>query len=114
MKLSLIAVISLLFLVQPPQRLMRVTLVFEPRFTPADSVMIVASFRDGVVKALAAGPPILAGGKVTQSAARATMVVGLVNAATGAILARDSVSARIPVLRDSARVLGARLAGRVH
>ncbi len=114
MKLFLIAALASLFVAQQPRRLLGVTLVFEPRMSAADSVMIVANLREGTSKALAAGPAIVATGKVTQQSSRATMTVGLVNVATGAILARDSVTARIPVLRDSARALGARLAGRVH
>ena len=114
MKSLLAAAVAALFASQHPQRLLRITFVFEPDVSMADSTMIVASFRDATTKALRPGPLLTAGGKITQKGGRATMIVGLVDAKTGAILARDSVMAKMPLLRDSARVLGARLAGRVH
>ncbi|MDB4915027.1 MAG: hypothetical protein JWM95_2671 [Gemmatimonadetes bacterium] len=99
---------------QQAQRLFRVMVAFEPRATLADSLSTTAAFRDGAVKVLKPGPPLIANGKVTTSSSRAKMVMGLVNIATGALLAKDSVTARLPTLRDSARVLGARLARSIH
>ena len=99
---------------QQPPRVARVLVAFEPRIPSSDSASIVLALRDGSIKGSAQAKtgdsPLIATGKVTVSANRAHMVVALLNAKTGVIVSRDSLYARVPLMRDSARALGFRLA----